>query len=261
MCTCKTSRFDGMASPMTRSQTDLPATNDTLVSPVSPLSPHPPFPTNEAQPNQSRRGSGDASVTAFIVTDTPNSPVDSHHRKKNGTLNPFRSPRTRSSSPSKRKQKSRSSSRKNDADRPRTSPSNPPTDLYDSPPVPKGHLNTRSQPDLYGQANGVLDEPLPSQERTKGYLANVTSTDAAESANGSPKKIKFLSKLWKRRWRPAGISQTLQPHSLPPPQSPEEREGSGRRIAREEKLKESKKPESPMRMKPTTADVVTTKNA
>lgn len=254
MCTCKTSRFDGMASPMTRSHTDLPLTNnDVLVSPISPLSPHPPFPMNENQPNQSRRGSADASVTALIVTETPDSPVDSHHHK-NSTLNPFCSPRTRSSSPNKRKQKSRSSSRKGDADRPRTSPSNPPTDRYDSPPVPKGHLNARSHPDLYGQANGTLDEPLPGQEK-KGYRANVTTADGTDSANASPKKTKFFSKLWKRRWRPAGISQTLQPHSLPPPQSPEEREGSGRRVAREEKLKK------PERAKPTTTDVVTTENA
>lgn len=258
-CTCQAARFDGMASPMTRSQTDLPTTqNDPQTAPLSPL-------TAPNELNPSRRGSADASVTAFIVRETPNSPVDSHHRKRTSSFNPFNSQRMRSASPTKRKDKSRSSSRKGDTDRPRTSPSNPPTDLHDSPPVPKGHLNARSHPDLYGQANGTLDatldEPLPSQEKSKRYLANITSTDGTDSANGSPRKAKFFSKLWKRRWRPAGISQTLQPHSLPPPQSPEEREGSGRRVGKEDKMKEARAAEIPMRTKPTTTDVVTTEAA
>lgn len=248
--------LDGMASPMTRSHTDLPSTNnDALGSPVSPLT------ANDTQVNQSRRGSADASVTAFIVRETPSSPVDSHHQKRTSSLNPFSNARTRSTSPSKRKQKSRSSSRKADADRPRTSPSNPPTELYDSPPVPKGHLNARSQPDLYGQANGTVDEPMPTQEKSKGYLANITSSDGADSTHSSPKKTKFLSKLWKRRWRPVGISHTLQPHSLPPPQSAEERDGSGRRVGKEDKMKELKKAESLIPGKPTSTELLTTENA
>jgi len=207
LCKCSAARFDDMASPLTQSYMDLPSTNNgTLTPPIQPPT------AADNQGNQPHHGSGDASVTAFIYTEnTPNSPVDSHHRKRTSSLNPLNNTRLRSTSPTKRKTKSRSSSRKADPDRPCTSPSNPSANmLYDPPPVPRQQINNRSQPDMrYAQANGTLDvESIPDpEEKHNRYLTSVVSNSETEiSSRGLKSKSKFVwSKLWKRRWRPGAV--------------------------------------------------------
>jgi hypothetical protein len=214
LCTCRSTRDDDLASPLTQSRTDLPLTNNgTLTPPTQPL------PTTiETQENQSRRSSGDASITAFIYTEnTPNSPVDSHHRKRTNSFNPFNNTRLRSASPTKRKPKSYSSSQKAEPDRPCTSPSSPSANMiHDPPPVPRQHINARSQPDMrYAQPNGTLDsKSIPDpKEKSNQYLTSVISNSETEISNGNSKlKGKFAwTKLWKRRWRPGTVRASAPP--------------------------------------------------
>jgi len=220
MCTCQASRFDGMASPMTRSDIDLPSTNAEKVPP-----PTTPGPRDEAQPDHSRRGSGDASVTAFIVTDPPSSPVDSHHHKLGAHLNPFHRPRTRSTSPTKPRRQSRSPSRQDTTTRPQTSPSDRSASRSPTPPLP----SARSHPDLYGAANGAAHgQASPSLPTEKARYLAATALEKADAPPPRDRRGRFFAKLWRRRWRPAGIAATLQPHSLPPPGGPDEREGRRR---------------------------------
>lgn len=228
MCACQASRFDGMASPMTRSNIDLPSTNAETQPP-----PATPGPRDEAQPDQSRRGSGDASVTAFIVTDPPSSPVDSHHHKLGPSLNPFYNPRLRSSSPTKSPRRSRSPSRRDAPTRPQTSPAHQPPSPSPSPPLPTAH----SHPDLYAAANGAARTPSPPSHDSPSlppekarYLAATSLEKTNDAPPGAqPRRGRFFARLWRRRWRPVGIAATLQPHSLPPPRGPDERDGTARR--------------------------------
>ena len=247
MCTCQASRFDGMASPLTRSNIDLPSTNaDALAPPTTP------GPRDEAQPDQSRRGSADAAVTAFIVTEPASSPVDSHHRKGGSNFNPFNNQRMRSASPTKAKRKSRSLSRKGDAERPRTSPSHQNPASESSPPLPNSLMNARSQPDLYSQANGTVrssssehesSPPLPTEKAS--YLAATTPVDgmgrgpppapthdgsssgAGSSSSPQQRRGKFFTKLWKRGWRSVAVAHALPP--APPPIDHHHRDGGARR--------------------------------
>lgn len=213
LCTCRAAKHDDLASPLTQSRTELPLTNNgTLTPPIRLL------PTTETQENQSRRGSGDASVTAFIYTEnTPNSPVDSHHRKRTSSFNPFNNTRLRSASPTKRKSKGRSSSQKAEPDRPRTSPSSPSANiLHDPPPVPKQQIDPRSQPDMRcAQPNGTLDtKSMPGpKEKNNQYLTSVISNSDTEISKENPKlKGKFpWSKLWKRRWRQGVVMASSPP--------------------------------------------------
>ena len=211
LCTCR-STYDDLASPLSQSRTDLPLTNNgTLTAPIQSL------PTTETQESQSRRGSGDASVTAFIYTENnPNSPVDSHHRKRTSSFNPFNNTRLRSASPTKRKPKSCSSSQKAEPDRPCTSPSTPSANmLHDTPPVPRQHINARSQPDMrHAEPNGTLgSKSIPDpKEKSNQYLTSVISNSETEISNGNSKlKGMFAwTKLWKRRWR-QGTGRTSAP--------------------------------------------------
>jgi 3'5'-cyclic nucleotide phosphodiesterase len=231
LCVCQSSRIDGMSSPMTRSHTDLPETkNDSVTGPITPLSPISPKTIRpEEQPTSSRRGSGNGSMTAILITETPSSPTEHHQKQyKKNSLNPFSNSRLRSISPSKRKQRG-GSSEQDQAEKSAPSPT-PKANVNDrrpqSSPTPRTHsarTNSSSPPPLpikdfstlrpqkdagYKHANGTLEGTGSSsgEEKGKSYFTPVLSASSATDVSTplSKRASKFsLSRIWRKKWRAA----------------------------------------------------------
>jgi hypothetical protein len=193
---CVVQSHDGMASPLSGSQEELPGTKPLSTSL-----------TADIQSQEETRGDSDSTPPVPALTSTQpfgsqeervGLPGERKKKEKNSGS------RLRSLSPTKRKTKSNRSSSKQEATRPRTSPAS----SGNGAPIPPSH----SQPDVrYSQMNG---HTIPSTndgavEKPNSYLVSNSTTDVSSGGHSKNRTSKFgFGKLWKKRWRTASASQS-----------------------------------------------------
>ena len=237
LCVCQTARLDGMASPMTRSRTDLPAAAqaETVVSLSAPLSPVSPktVTAGSSQP-ESRRGSANGSMIAILVTESGAASNEQNMRSTNGvnhkmnSLNPFYNNRVRGASPGRNNGSTEGPESVKDQRRPQSSParSHNRQDPIDSslplPPLPRNDLASSpastDEDYKHSHSNGNLNEPSTASTENQGktYMTSVMSNSATDLSNQAAGKrtSRFgFPRLWRRKWRAASASaRSLQKH-------------------------------------------------